>query len=79
MRVKRLEVPFVFKKKSQDKINDDGAAKCEKREVDKIHPHCCGTYAQFISQPLTNPKSLLFEPLCDLTNHTLKIQLSSLF
>lgn len=67
--VKRFEVIFMFKDKSHDKINNDRAAECEKRQVNKIHPYGGGFNAEFFSPPLANAKRALLEPLRYFIDH----------
>lgn len=36
--IKGLEIVFMLKNKSHDKIDNDRTAKCEKGQINKIHP-----------------------------------------
>jgi hypothetical protein len=59
----------VFKDESHDKINDDGRAECEERQIDKIHPDMGCPDPQFFSPPFTNTKGLLLKPISYLIDH----------
>lgn len=52
----------MFKNKSHDEINNDRAAECEKRKIDKIQSDFGCFDPQLFSPPFTNPESLLFKP-----------------
>lgn len=63
----------MLKNKSHDKIDDNGAAKSKKREVNKVHANSSGVNAQFFAPPFANTKSLPFEPMNNLSYHTANI------
>lgn len=63
----------MFKHKSHDEVNDDGTTKGEEGQVDKIHAHGGGADAEFGTPPGADAESALLEPLCNCTDHTIKI------
>ena len=64
----RLEIIFVLQNKSHDEIHDDRRTESEKGKVNEIHPDLSCADAEFFSPPLTNAKSLVFEPRDHISN-----------
>ncbi len=65
--------------KRHDKVNNNRAAKGEKGEVDKIHAHRGGSYAQLAAKPLAYPKCFLFKPMNNAAYHSTKINYLQVF
>jgi hypothetical protein len=71
--IKRFKVVFVFKYKSHDEINYNGASKREKGKIDKVHAYRGGADAELFSPPFTYAKRFVFKPLNDFVDHDKQI------
>lgn len=64
----------MLKNKGHNKIDNDRAAKREKRKINKIHPYGRGADAQYFAQPLAHAKSFVLKPTDNAFNHITNIR-----
>lgn len=70
----RLEIFFVLEKKCHHKINDDGRAEGEERNINKVKPDFGGFNSHFLPEPGAHTEERRFNKFPEAVEHSTNLR-----